>query len=444
MDFLREAVRRSRRFLRLRDLLLLLLRTACLLALGVAMARPYLADSGGAIDPQQPIHAVVLVDNSLSMGYQDLKGTLLDAAKVKAREWIERLPVGSRISVIPLCGSRTGTAPAVWPSREDAYEALSAITPVDRRATAARAIDLALEACRRVPEMPAKQILLVGDQQVVGTVPDSLSPQLARLRSPVRTILVAAQEPENAWISQFKLQDDVGDAHSPAVFLATIRYQGTRPRPNVQVTLTVDGVPVATTTVDLVPDQRREIRFPPYPFPVSAQPDSPALVTAEVSMTHDRLPADDYRCLVVPVVASLPVVFVDQYGQHEDTKRNRQGETYVLRRLLASGSTLDRGSQRWGKPRHVTIDQLDRELLDDVRLVVVAGVADPGPAVALLREYVAQGGQLVIAAGGSFDPSVWTAVGWLRGQGILPAPLKPALVGRSPMGRGRGGPAVPA
>lgn len=431
MDFLREAVQRSRRFLRLRDILLLLLRTACLLAFGVAMARPYMAGNAGAIDPQQPVHAVALIDNSLSMACQDLKGTFLDSAKVKVRQWIERLPVGSRISIIPLCNTRADVTPAVWPGKEDAYEALSAIEPVDRRATAAGALDMAQEACRRVPDMPAKQILLVGDAQVVGPLPDSLNPQLARLPAPMRTMLVGSRDPENAWISQFVLQDDVADLHSPAVFLATIRYQGAQPRLNVQVTLTVDGVQVATMTIDLVPDQSREIRFPPYRFPVAIQPGGLAFVTAEVSMTHDRLPADDYRCLVVPVVAALPVVFVDQYGEHEDSRRNRYGETYALRRLLASARTSDRGSEGWMKARHMTVDQLDRDLLDDVRLVVIAGVADPGHAVGVLRTYVEQGGQLLIAAGGSFDPAAWTHAAWLQGNGILPAPLKRSLVGRS-------------
>ena len=48
MQFLREAVRQSRRVLHLRDLLLLLLRTAVVLLFGLAMARPFVASTGGA------------------------------------------------------------------------------------------------------------------------------------------------------------------------------------------------------------------------------------------------------------------------------------------------------------------------------------------------------------------------------------------------------------
>ena len=48
MDFLRQAVHRNRRILQLRNLLLLLLRVACLLAFGAALARPYLTHSATA------------------------------------------------------------------------------------------------------------------------------------------------------------------------------------------------------------------------------------------------------------------------------------------------------------------------------------------------------------------------------------------------------------
>src|SRR5918999_5168742 len=60
MDFLREAMQRNRRILHLRDLLLLALRTLCVLLFGLAMARPYFSRTDGQIDPDQPVHAVLL------------------------------------------------------------------------------------------------------------------------------------------------------------------------------------------------------------------------------------------------------------------------------------------------------------------------------------------------------------------------------------------------
>jgi hypothetical protein len=151
-----------------------------------------------------------------------------------------------------------------------------------------------------------------------------------------------------------------------------------------------------------------------------------------VSIPQDRLPADDQRFLVVPVVATLPVVFVDQFGPDEDPRRNRYGETFYLRRLLNPMTGGEQADRRFVEVRHVTIEQLNRELIQDARLVVIAGVSGPAGTVPLLRQYVEQGGNLVIAAGGFFDPALWTEEAWLDGLGVLPAPLDAITVGRLP------------
>ena len=116
-----------------------------------------------------------------------------------------------------------------------------------------------------------------------------------------------------------------------------------------------------------------------------------------------------------------------------------------MRRLLAPVTSRNETPRQLVKIRHLKLEQLDRETLADARLVVIAGVADPGSKVALLREYVLQGGQLVIGAGGEYDPALnagfepdkWTEAAWLDGGGILPAPLKSGLLGATPREQGK-------
>ncbi len=440
MDFLREAIFRNRRLLQLRDLILLALRTACLILFGLAMARPFLGKSVSQIDPNKPVHAVVLVDNSLSMGYREFKEldeTLLDSAKDKAKELIERLPRGSRISVLPTCGAPAGFSYEAYYSKDDAIEALEQLEPVDRATMARGTIDLALEACRRVTDMPAKKIFLVTDQQVASWPAESLADHLKQLPGPIEVVEVVPKELENAWISEVKLRDGVADLQTPAVFIATVEYEGgTVSRRSVR--LVIDGVDIATKTVELQPGQKREVEFPPYQFDVATEPGVPTFVVAEVAFEkQDKLPADDQRFAVVPVVATLPVVFVDQWGKdQEDPRKNRYGETFHLRRLLVPLTSRTERSRQLVEIRHVTMDQLEgatgRSLLEDARLVVIAGVSNPENSVPLLREYVEQGGNLVIAAGGHFDPALWNEAAWKDGLGILPAPLDSVTVGRLP------------
>jgi hypothetical protein len=431
MDFLREALQRHRRLIQLRDLLLLALRTLCLLLFGLAMARPYFSRDATTTDPGQPVHAVVVLDNSLSMGYQRLDGTLLDEAKSRALDFLERLPPGSRFSIVPLCGSATAFSRQPLRTLVDARDALHKIEIVDRSASAVAALDLARDAASRAPDLPTKRMVFVGDQQSINWPTGAVAPAAADPLD-MQLVPIGDSQSENAWIDDFRLQDGIADVDSRAVFVVTLRYEGTSPRSAVPIALTVDGVEVATQTVDLEPGQSREVQFE-HTFDVPVDPGDTQHVPCAVAMPADRLPADDQRFLVAPVVAALPVVFVDQLGDRdENPQRNRYGESFHLRRLLAP-VTSRLGSQRQlVKVHHVTIEDVDQRLLEDARLVVIAGVERPDAALTLLSEYVQQGGQLLIAAGGDFDPAAWTRTAWLDGVGLLPLPLQAEPIGHLP------------
>ncbi len=452
MDFLREAISRSRRILQMQDLLLLALRTLCILAFGFAMSRPFFGSAVGPTQDGQPVHAVLLIDNSLSMGYiveRSVDGngdkTLLDEAKQQARELIEELPSGSRISVLSTCGPAGEQSNDAYFTPEDALAALEKIRPIDRAAQAYETIDNALQACGRVREPGGKKIVLFTDQQVSDWPTYSLQDQLEKLPGPIRVVQVKPdREIKNAWIADFRLRHGVADLQTPAVFLAKIRYEGPYTEHDVKVKLTINGEPVFESPgIDLQPGQERLVEFEPHTFRGDAfeslqDPDwskgKVGFATAEVSVSidDDGLPADNRRFLVVPVVSSLPVVFIDQWGEAEDPARNRYGETYHLRRLLAPRTTRLQQNRQLLDVKRRTIDQLDQTLLEDARLVVIAGIKSPGSEspsgggnanVDLLRDYVRQGGNLVIAAGGRFDPDAWNRVAWREGLGILPAPL---------------------
>ena len=430
MEFLLEAVQRNRRILRLRDLALLLLRTAAIALFGLALARPMFSSADSAADDSQPVHAVLAIDNSLSMGYEQLDRTLLGEAKSRAKEFVASLPEGSRVSVLPLAGSSGLAASDAYRTKEDARDALDRIEVVDRSATAAGAIEAGLEARARTPEFKdATRLVFLGDQQAIDWPADG-STFAGQDLPELQVVSIAADAPDNTWIDSFAVQDGLADIETSALLTAIVRHEGP-PRDHVQVTLTIDGVDVASETIDLVAGQAREVTFRRR-FDLAVEPGKPAFVPAKVSLPPDRLPADDERWLIVPVVAALPVVFVDQYGADEDPKRNRLGETRHLRRLLAPITSRDDAARQLVEIKHVSIDKVDRALLEDARLVVVAGVASPESSVGALRDFVRQGGQLLIVAGGDFDPGAWNQAAWLDGAGILPAPLKPQLFGKTP------------
>lgn len=507
MDFLRQAMQRSRRAVQLRDLIILVLRCLAVAFFGAALARPFVSgvatdtilgasltgiavvaavaaaavailtskpalrgvsilscigcfglaglglfemlqdidtSASGALTSREPVHAVILVDNSMSMAYESLEGSLLDRARAKAVDFIDALPAGSQIHVIPICGSSDVEATSAYRNKTDAKAALDRVQVVDRIGRAGQALELANDACRQVPQLPAKRVVLISDQQTNLWLGGTAQKQLAGLPD-VQIMRVAAENVENVWISDFALQDGVADTETPAVFLVTVRHTGESPVDNVQVAISIEGEELASRLIDLEPGQTRQLEFEQRLDNVT---DTGALgegvataryltATASVSLeggVGDRLPRDNARHLVVPVVAGLPVVFVDQFGEDEDLDQAEIGETYRLRRLLAPRTATDEEvGRQLVRIRHVTPERLSEEILSDARLVVVAGVASPGEETAvLLRQYAEQGGPVVIAAGSDFDSDRWNELAWLDGSGILPGPLSSEPIGQLP------------
>ncbi len=380
MDFLREALNRNRRILRLRDIVLLILRTAAVLFFGLALARPYFA-SGSAVrlDPGAPLHVILIIDNSMSMAYRQAGGTSLEEAKLRARNLIEALPEGSRVTVIPLCGGAMLSRDA-YRTKKNADDAVSRIVVVDRAGNAARAADLAREAVQQAAEMPqnAKRVVFISDQQAQnwrGISGESFFKDLPE----VQLVDVSARNPENSWVSEFRVLDGLADVSTPTKFIAAISHQGPTARHNVQVTLAIDGDTVQTKTIDLNPDQTVELTFE-YQFANPPASGNIRWATAKVSLPTDRLDIDNSRFLAVPIISGLNVVFVDQYGGAEDPSQNRLGETHNFRGLLAPQTVRGRQQARPIRAIERRIDQLDEQVLRDARLVVIAGVPKPGSA----------------------------------------------------------------
>ena len=506
MDFLREALERNRRVMHFRDIVLLALRILAVVLFGLVLARPFFKGSaagamwhgvlltfcllvtfGAAIalatssarqgrgklaaaglllaglagsafgligialqssatgevaSARAPVHAVLVVDNSRSMGVETLGGTLLDRAKGKAAEFIDSLPPESRITVIPLAGSEDQSFTLnAYPNKEDARRQLDRVKLVDTEGSVRTGLEQADQACQQTTDLPSKRVVLLTDLQA-SAWQSGVAPELLQRLTGMQIVDVATSRASNVWVSGLHLEDGLASAEVPCRLLARVEAAGAQGNADsqsfeVQARLLIDGTEVASQAVEMSPGQSREIEFT-HQFDVLADPLKPgsAVVTLVVQselQSTDQLPADNRQQIVVPIVASLPVIFVDQFGDEENLEKNKIGETYALRHLMAPRTSSDKAQRRLIHIEHVRPDQLTQELLETARLVIVAGIERPEESmIPLLREYVQQGGPLVILAGGLFDPVSWQERAWLDGRGILPAPLDAKPLGVTP------------
>ena len=182
MQFLREAVKRNRRAIQIRDFILLAIRTLVVLLFVLAMARPYWIGGGQqAYNGTEPIHAVIVLDNSLSMSYTALDKSLLDEAKSQATNFIETLPSGSEVSVIPMCRQPHWFNVGAYSSREDALNAVDQIRVVDQEANLRTAAEKARLALNEDSGVQTKRVVLLGDLQANGWQDNSLEETLNAL-----------------------------------------------------------------------------------------------------------------------------------------------------------------------------------------------------------------------------------------------------------------------
>lgn len=440
MDFLKEAMQRNRKMLHLRDIILLVMRTIAVLLFGLVLARPFFTRGGNsAVDERQPLHAILVIDNSLSMGYEGLDGSLLDKAKDRARRLIDQLPTGSKISVLPACGSRDGYSPDPYDTKDLALDALGKLELVDRSASLPRAMNDVQRASESFPEL-AKRVVVFSDQQASNWRDVRSAEALQKLQD-WQLVAVAptssSSDWENTWVADLRVQDGLADIETPTTITVVLQHQGGVARQDVQVKLSYGETVIGEKMVAIEPGAgSKEVEFE-YVFNTLTEmpePDRPIFLPLKAEIqANDALAADNERFLSLPIVAGLPVVFVDQYGSAEDPLRNQLGETRHLRKLLAPKTSRSDAPRQLVKVSHLAPQELGQESLQDARLVVLAGLKEPPSqeVVTLLRDYVRQGGRLVIAAGADFDPASWQEQAWREGDGILPLPLT-NLIGEIP------------
>lgn len=503
MEFLREALERHRRSLQFRDLILLILRVLAVCLFGIALARPYMQGSlitgvastglflvlclaaavagaafavarhsrerwifgvlstaalGGAVAlwgwsasatgndgfapsaARAPVHAVLVLDNSRSMGVASAAGTRLERARQMARQFLEELPPESRITVIPGAGSEQPFPLDAFVSKTDASRALDQVALVDAADDVAASLEQAEIACQQVSDPETKRVVILSDLQSERWIQVDWESWGKRLPG-LQVAPVSEGGASNLAIAALELEDGFAGAEAPSRFLARVRAEGLEDATSVDAVLRVDGVTIGSQVLELSEGQTRELEFA-HRFDVGGEPGRPqwSTVTLELrpeNVAADRLSADNTVTILSPVLDSVPVVFVDQYGEAEDLSRGRLGETHALRHLLAPRIADDETPRRLIRVEHVRPEGVTQELLETARLVVVAGVESPEGLTPTLRDYVLQGGPLVLFAGGEFDPEAWQRHAWLDGRGILPAPLRSELLGSLPTAAGK-------
>src|ERR1700733_8335965 len=207
MRFLRESIEKNQRRLRLEDILLLLLRCLLVALLILALARPTW-HSGAKTTGSHQVSAVIILDNSYSMGLTNGIQTSLQRGQAAAEQILAAFPTGSSSA---LFFAADGVKPVVAQPTFDfnlLREKIRQAKLTDRATDLSNALQLAVTTLQKHEGAGSKEIYLITDGQANGWPSmDQLQKQLTEIQKQitVHIVLVGDAAESNLGVTGLRL-----------------------------------------------------------------------------------------------------------------------------------------------------------------------------------------------------------------------------------------------
>jgi hypothetical protein len=381
LRFLAPLNQQRMRSLNLRRLWLLVLRVAIIVLTAIAMARPSVRGSLSRLFPAQArSSALFLIDTSYSMRAEGEHGTAMEGAKAMAQRLVDALERGDQANVMTFDDATHAEFEKAVHDLGPVRERISTLEAGHGGTNWSAALQAALADLRTATE-PNRELYVLSD--FAGTVSDSVKADLHADQGDVRVQFVPIT------IEPF-INVSVEDVHVPPGAVLV----GEPVRIGVTVRNHAPDVPAdCDLQVELAGDPKGEANLrlgggaiETHEFTLVAT--SPEASMGIVRKRIDRLPEDDARCFVLPLLAQLHVLFVKGSGD--------AGGAFFVSRALAP-------AHAGRAPLAVTeVDatRLSSRDLEGVQVVVVSSdAALAASQTQILADFVADGGGVFVMSG---------------------------------------------
>jgi hypothetical protein len=419
ISFVLRSQRRTASRLRLKRLLLYLLRTAILVALPVALARPELKrDARVAAIARGPAATSIVLDASLSMRYLEGGTSLFERGRQQAREALRDLLPDEPANVV-ICEPAPLVPSAPSFDRGLLRAAVDSAKPSFGPADMNRCMDLAARSLEESP-MPGKRLVVISDLTAnsfrLNLPPPTLSgPKGEHVRPEVVIRDAAGGKPSlpNRAVVDLKIEPALQLGVRAFQFTFTIRNFSPEPVRDLEASLKLGGQVVAKGFVD-IPANGAAQKTLSYKF------SSGGVFAGQVLISSDNLAADDERSFIVTVPKELRALLVN--GE-PSTVRYRDEAFFVDAALSAPGSPVRVTTKDAEAAFHDSFDQYE--------LIMLLNVSAPSPEVARrLVDFVQRGGGLFISLGDHVEPELYN----LRLAEVLPMPMRVVKTAAEPEG----------
>ncbi len=377
LAFLREVEKSTMRRVRIKQWLLLALRTLAIAAIVLSFARPiFRGEVVSVFAGAAPVSIAVIVDNSPSMSQRDSRGAYFDQAVRLAMDIVQDTDTRDEVAVVPLQSDSPILFSPGGQSAKDRIEALEVRDGIRTQFEAIREASVAMSAA----ENQNREIYLVGDFQA-STLMNVPSSTLANTPSStilagatVRLVQVGSAAPQNIAVQDVEILSRIVEVDHPVRLAATLTNYGEVSAAGYVTSVFLEGERVAQRSSDLPAGESVAIEF-------SITPSRKGWLQGVVETEDDSFPADNRAYFTLRVPEERSVLLLE--GVDQDTR-------FINAALSAD---TDRVSLIVSRAPESELPALD---LADFDVVILAGPATLSSGeVDRISDYVEAGGGIM-------------------------------------------------
>jgi hypothetical protein len=398
LAFLKQLEKSRMRRLKLRQILLLILRTLVIACLVLAFARPALrGTSVGGLSTHAKTTAVLILDDSFSMSASDEHGLLLNQAKAASQDALSLLKEGDDVFFQRFsegAGSETPETPT-----HDISGVRSALSETQASTTFHTLGDILTRTRTVLKESKnfSKEVYLLTDLQKTNfaageedkSKPSSGLPMTFDNQTRLFLIPIGHAAVQNVGVVGVKISNRIFEKDRPFSLEATIRNSGNAPLQNYTVSMYLDGVRVMQKSVDLQPESVSTVEF-------IAAPKRTGYISGYVQADPDAIDQDNQRFFTIYVPERINLLFVT----------NSERDISFVKLAL----TADERSQSLYGIETIPSSKLLMTSLAQFDVIVISNVKSfSSEEVERLRGFASDGGGIMFFPGSDVDIGQYSA-----------------------------------
>ncbi len=385
--FLQQLQKKRMRRVKVRQWLLLVLRTLIIIFLVLAFSRPVLRTTLPFIGSSTPTTAAILLDNSYSMGFETPRGRLFDLSKQRVLELIGLLKPGDEVVLLPFADRPPVAKQWKIGDGESTFSLIRDFILNLQLSYRATDMSSALEKASKLlsgSENPHKEIFLLTDMEENGWRGLQKEKVFAELKGISLYLLpVEAAQEENVSVEWVTVPQQILSVKGQIEFEVQVTNYRKSDVRDLLLCFYLDGERLSQVTLNIRAGQTKRALF-------QVVPEKTGVLSGYVEIEPDRLSVDNRRYFSVSIPVRVKVLLVG----------NKEADTYFLSRALNPSDSKDAFMQATS----TTGEKISLQQLEENDVIILANVRHLNQwQVEQLQASVNQGKGLLICLGPQVD-----------------------------------------